>query len=76
MTTAVTTHIRRNTMAMATAMIAPMPASDKDVGMLVGGPFDGEEEEGNVVVIISDCRTVAGDGVMSEDVFTQSPVGI
>jgi hypothetical protein len=46
------------------------------VGMLVGGPFDGEEEEGNVVVIISDCRTVAGDGVMSEDVFTQSPVGI
>jgi hypothetical protein len=44
--------------------------------MLVGGPFDGEEEEGNVVVIISDCRTVAGDGVMSEDVFTQSPVGI
>jgi hypothetical protein len=59
-------------MPATTAMIPPIPVDVKDGGMLVGGTFDGGDEDGKVVVVITDGKTVTGVGVMREEEFSQS----
>jgi hypothetical protein len=63
-------------MTTTTAMIPPISVGDEDVGVFVGEASGGDEEDGKVIVVITDVMVVTGVGVMREDSFAQYPVDI
>jgi hypothetical protein len=58
-------------MTTTTAMIPPISVGDEDVGVFVGEASGGDEEDGKVIVVITDVMVVTGVGVMREDSFAQ-----